>query len=152
MTGTRFATAAACVAAVIAAAGCGGGGEENDYAQQYTGVTKKIERELATLQTEPTADPAKLASQLGTMAGALREAAAEFAAIEAPDNATAAHAKVQAGVDALAADVRRSAEAVEDASSPTATLDALTTILESKGSAQIAAGEQELRQAGYEVQ
>ena len=149
---TRIAATAAVVSAVLAAVGCGGGGAENDYAEAYSAVTAKVEQQLGTLQATPNGDPAKLGAQLRTVAGALREAGNDFAAIEAPDNAKAAHAKVQAGVNTLAADVRKSANVLADTTSPAEALDALTAITSSKGAAQIAAGEQQLRQAGYQVQ
>jgi hypothetical protein len=147
----RIASMAAGICALLAAAGCGGGGAENDYAAAYTAVTGKIERELGTLQSAPTTDPANLRSQLRTMAAALGDAATQFAAIKPPDAAKAGHAKVHAGVTALAADVRRSADALTDAESPTATVRALRTITSSQGPAQIEAGEQQLRRAGYEI-
>jgi hypothetical protein len=140
-----------CVSIAIAAMGCGGGGAESDYAEQYSTVTAKVETQIGKLQSAPTTDPEKLGTELGTLADALGDAATEFAAIEPPDNAKAGHAKVQTGVETLAADLRKSAKALDGSSSPTATVEALGAIANSKGAAAIAAGEQELQQAGYET-
>jgi hypothetical protein len=147
----RIAATVACVCAAIAAAGCGGAAER-DYAEEYTAVSSKIGKEIGTLESTPTADPAKLGSQLRALAGALGDAAKELAAVDPPDDAKAGHAKVQTGVETLAADLRGAAKKLCDASSPAATVEALGAIASSKGAAQIQAGEQELRDAGYKVQ
>lgn len=151
MSRKHIATMAAGVCAILAAAGCGGGRAESEYAAAYTAVTSKIERELERLESTPAIDPAKLRSRLRTMAAALGDAATQLAAIEPPDEARAGHAEVHAGVTALAADVRRSAGALADRESPTGIVRALREITNSQGPAQIEAGEQQLRQVGYEI-
>lgn len=154
MRGTRIATTAVVLCTVVAGAGCGGddGGSDGDYAKEYTAVTQNVAKQMEALQSQTSTDPTKLGSQLRSVADALGAAASDIAGIEPPDNAKAGHTKVQAGVKALADDVRSSADALADASSPSGAATALGKLASSKGAAQIQAGEQELRQSGYKVQ
>jgi hypothetical protein len=140
----------------VAVAGCGGGGGggagKEAYIKQFNKADAALERTLTGIGDEIRSRTSGRAVgvKLDEGARALDRAASDFAGIDAPSDAAAAHRKIVSGLRQLAGLFRDSAKAAraEDVPKLTRTLRGLES---SAGARAIRQAQQELRAKGYKI-
>jgi hypothetical protein len=139
-------------AAALVAAGCGGTSKD-DYEDEINRIGETLDEEFTQIGRELQASGglANAADEVREGAEAYDAAAAELEDIEPPEDAEEAHAKIVAGVELLADDLRVAARAA--AADDAARVQELFADLESReGYRRILEAREELETAGYAVE
>lgn len=138
-----------CLAALaLLAAGCGGddGGDKEDYEREVREVGATLERTFGELGSSISGSGSaeQAAEQLEEGAGSLDQAAADFREIDPPSEIESSHNEIVAGLEALADEFRRGAEAAEGGD--------LSELLEFAQGLQGSEAVQQITEAGNEIE
>jgi hypothetical protein len=139
----------------LVAAGCGdsgGGSGKQDYERELTRATGSLQQAFDGLRksTSEATTPKASGERLAAGAKALDRAAGDFADIEPPEDATAAHRKLVAGLRDLAATFRKGADAAKR-NDEAGVQRALEGLASSKGVREITQAQDELERQGISV-
>lgn len=150
---THRSVTALLAAIVLAVAGCGDSKtSKDDYVKQINAVGQTLQQQLSSLGSDISSqsDPRGIASKLEDGAKTLDGAAKKLDDIEPPDDATKAHEQIVAGVRQLAATFRTGVKEAEGGQL-SALAKTFSGIGTSAGIKKIAAGTQQLKDAGYKI-
>jgi hypothetical protein len=136
------------LAIVVAAlvAGCGSTADKNEYVTSVNNAQAALTTELSKIN--PAGDPGQIATELEDGAKAIEKSAADFKAIEPPDDAKGAHDKIVKGLNGLATTFREAAEAAK-AKDTQKMVELLSGIQTSAGAKELEAAQKELTENGY---
>lgn len=146
---------ASLAALALLVAGCGGedddaGAAKEAYLEQAAAVAHALD-EAAVVFAEDFAsvDPGELAGKLAEGADLIAKAAGDLGEVEPPSDIEDAHARMVAGLEALADEFRAAAAAAEEGDSET--LAAIGEELQSSQALEeVSAAGEEIEEAGYE--
>jgi hypothetical protein len=148
---SRIAALSLAIVALLAA-GCGGSSKE-DYEEEIDKVQLSLEERFTEIgrDIQSSGELKNAAPELEKGAKALDETVADLKEIDAPDDAEEAHDKFVQGVGLLADDFQEAAQAAGANDRPRL-LRVFGDIQSSEGARLIAEADDELKDAGYDVE